>query len=197
MSIPPMFACPAATNRRGPLTQERTSSRPGSEVVPGLRRLRHPRPGAERAAEAGNSPGEHRFRLGIGCSSRFPYYMNTYGIQSIHGRAPAVATGLKCSRPDLSVWVVTGDGDSLSIGTNHLVHCFRRNVDINILLFNNRIYGLTKGQYSPTSEFGKRTKSSPSGHRSSSPFTPCRSPWPPKPPSSPGRCFPIKRTWAR
>ncbi len=89
--------------------------------------------------------------------------MNTYGIHSIHGRAPAVALGLKCARPELSVWVVTGDGDSLSIGTNHLIHCIRRNLDVKILLFNNRIYGLTKGQYSPTSEFGKQTKSSPLG----------------------------------
>jgi 2-oxoglutarate/2-oxoacid ferredoxin oxidoreductase subunit beta len=103
------------------------------------------------------------FVSGIGCSSRFPYYMNTYGMHSIHGRAPAIAMGLKCARPDLSVWVVTGDGDSLSIGTNHLIHCLRRNLDINILLFNNEIYGLTKGQYSPTSEFGKKTKSSPYG----------------------------------
>ena len=100
---------------------------------------------------------------GIGCSSRFPYYMNTYGMHSIHGRAPAFATGLKASRPDLSVWVVTGDGDALSIGGNHLLHVLRRNVDLNILLFNNRIYGLTKGQYSPTSEVGKRTKSTPLG----------------------------------
>jgi 2-oxoglutarate ferredoxin oxidoreductase subunit beta len=103
------------------------------------------------------------FVSGIGCSSRFPYYMNTYGIHGIHGRAPAIALGLKCARPDLSVWVITGDGDSLSIGTNHLVHCLRRNLDVNILLFNNQIYGLTKGQYSPTSEFGKKTKSSPLG----------------------------------
>jgi 2-oxoglutarate/2-oxoacid ferredoxin oxidoreductase subunit beta len=103
------------------------------------------------------------FVSGIGCSSRFPYYVNTYGFHSIHGRAPAVATGIKCANPELSVWVVTGDGDSLSIGTNHLIHCLRRNVDLNILLFNNRIYGLTKGQYSPTSEFGKKTKSSPMG----------------------------------
>ena len=103
------------------------------------------------------------FISGIGCSSRFPYYMNTYGFHSIHGRAPTLASGLKISRPDLSVWVVTGDGDGLSIGGNHLIHAMRRNLDINILLFNNRIYGLTKGQYSPTSEFGKRTKSSPFG----------------------------------
>ncbi len=103
------------------------------------------------------------FVSGIGCSSRFPYYMNTYGIHSIHGRAPAVATGLKASRPDLSVWLVTGDGDGLSIGGNHLIHCIRRNLDVNILLFNNRIYGLTKGQYSPTSPLGKVTKSTPAG----------------------------------
>ena len=103
------------------------------------------------------------FVSGIGCSSRFPYYMNTYGFHSIHGRAPTIATGLKVMRPDLQVWIVTGDGDGLSIGTNHLVHCLRRNVDVKILLFNNRIYGLTKGQYSPTSEQGKKTKSSPMG----------------------------------
>jgi len=103
------------------------------------------------------------FISGIGCSSRFPYYMNTYGFHSIHGRAATLASGLKISRPDLSVWVATGDGDGLSIGGNHLIHCLRRNLDINILLFNNRIYGLTKGQYSPTSEFGKKTKSSPFG----------------------------------
>ncbi len=100
---------------------------------------------------------------GIGCSSRFPYYMSTYGFHTIHGRAPAMATGLKTSRPDLEVWVVTGDGDALSIGGNHLIHTLRRNVGLKILLFNNRIYGLTKGQYSPTSEMGKRTKSTPLG----------------------------------
>ncbi len=103
------------------------------------------------------------FVSGIGCSSRFPYYMNTYGFHSIHGRAPAIATGLKIARPDLSVWVVTGDGDGLSIGGNHLIHALRRNVGLKILLFNNRIYGLTKGQYSPTSEIGKVTKSTPFG----------------------------------
>src|ERR671921_295922 len=103
------------------------------------------------------------FISGIGCSSRFPYYMNTYGMHSIHGRAPAIATGLAASRPDLSVWVVTGDGDALSIGGNHLIHTLRRNVNLTILLFNNRIYGLTKGQYSPTSEVGKVTKSTPMG----------------------------------
>ncbi|MCR4411898.1 MAG: 2-oxoacid:ferredoxin oxidoreductase subunit beta [Thermoguttaceae bacterium] len=103
------------------------------------------------------------FISGIGCSSRFPYYLDTYGIHSIHGRAPAVATGLKAVRPDLSVWVITGDGDGLSIGGNHLLHCIRRNLDINIVLFNNRIYGLTKGQYSPTSPLGQVTKSTPMG----------------------------------
>ncbi|MEU4444381.1 2-oxoacid:ferredoxin oxidoreductase subunit beta [Actinosynnema sp. NPDC050801] len=103
------------------------------------------------------------FVSGIGCSSRFPYYMNTYGMHSIHGRAPAIATGLAVARPDLSVWVVTGDGDALSIGGNHLIHTLRRNVNLKILLFNNRIYGLTKGQYSPTSEEGKVTKSTPLG----------------------------------
>ncbi|MCH7870835.1 MAG: 2-oxoacid:ferredoxin oxidoreductase subunit beta [Planctomycetes bacterium] len=103
------------------------------------------------------------FVSGIGCSSRFPYYMGTYGFHSIHGRAPAIATGVKVANPELDVWVVTGDGDGLSIGGNHLLHTIRRNVGMNILLFNNRIYGLTKGQYSPTSEFGKKTKSSPFG----------------------------------
>jgi 2-oxoglutarate/2-oxoacid ferredoxin oxidoreductase subunit beta len=103
------------------------------------------------------------FISGIGCSSRFPYYMNTYGMHSIHGRAPTVATGLKVSRPELDVWIVTGDGDALSIGGNHIIHLLRRNVDLQVLLFNNQIYGLTKGQYSPTSEQGKVTKSTPYG----------------------------------
>jgi 2-oxoglutarate ferredoxin oxidoreductase subunit beta len=103
------------------------------------------------------------FVSGIGCSSRFPYYMNTYGMHGIHGRAPAIATGLKMARPELTVFVVTGDGDGLSIGGNHLIHALRRNVDLKILLFDNRIYGLTKGQASPTSELGKKTKSSPYG----------------------------------
>jgi 2-oxoglutarate ferredoxin oxidoreductase subunit beta len=103
------------------------------------------------------------FISGIGCSSRFPYYMNTYGVHSIHGRALALATGLAVSRPDLDVWVVTGDGDALSIGGNHLIHALRRNVNLTVLLFNNQIYGLTKGQYSPTSEEGKVTKSTPFG----------------------------------
>jgi 2-oxoglutarate ferredoxin oxidoreductase subunit beta len=103
------------------------------------------------------------FVSGIGCSSRFPYYMETYGIHSIHGRAPAIATGIKASRPDLSVWLITGDGDGLSIGGNHFIHVMRRNVDLKMLLFNNQIYGLTKGQYSPTSPLGHRAKSTPLG----------------------------------
>ena len=111
----------------------------------------------------GVPPERTVFVSGIGCSSRFPYYMNTYGVHGIHGRAPAIATGLKCARPDLSVWVITGDGDALSIGGNHLMHCIRRNLDLNIVMFNNRIYGLTKGQYSPTSPLGKVTKSTPMG----------------------------------
>jgi pyruvate/2-oxoacid:ferredoxin oxidoreductase beta subunit len=103
------------------------------------------------------------FISGIGCSGRLPYYMNTYGFHTIHGRAPTLATGLKASRPDLMVWVITGDGDALSIGGNHVLHSMRRNVDIKMVMFNNRIYGLTKGQASPTSELGKRTKSTPDG----------------------------------
>ena len=113
--------------------------------------------------ELGVRREETVFISGIGCSSRFPYYMNTYGVHSIHGRAPAMATGLAVARPDLDVWVVTGDGDGLSIGGNHLIHALRRNVNLTILLFNNQIYGLTKGQYSPTSELGKVTKSTPFG----------------------------------
>ena len=103
------------------------------------------------------------FVSGIGCSSRFPYYMNTYGIHSIHGRAPAVATGIKLANPELNIWIITGDGDGLSIGGNHFIHLMRRNLDVNILLFNNEIYGLTKGQFSPTSQLGLKTKSSPFG----------------------------------
>ena len=113
--------------------------------------------------DLGIAPENTVFISGIGCSSRFPYYMNTYGMHSIHGRAPAIATGLAVARPDLDVWVITGDGDGLSIGGNHLIHALRRNINLNILLFNNRIYGLTKGQYSPTSEVGKVTKSTPFG----------------------------------
>lgn len=113
--------------------------------------------------EIGIPPEKTVFVSGIGCSSRFPYYVNTYGVHSIHGRAPAVATGLKLTRPDLTVWVITGDGDALSIGGNHFVHCIRRNVNLNLILFNNRIYGLTKGQYSPTSTPGQVTKSTPMG----------------------------------
>lgn len=111
------------------------------------------------------------FISGIGCSSRFPYYMNTYGFHTIHGRAPTIASGVKIANPDLSVWVVTGDGDALSIGGNHFIHLMRRNFDLNVLLFNNRIYGLTKGQYSPTSEQGKMTKSTPLGSLDT-PFNP-------------------------
>jgi len=114
-------------------------------------------------AEIGRPTHEFAVISGIGCSSRFPYYMNTYGFHTIHGRAPAFASGVKLANPDLSVWQITGDGDALSIGGNHLIHALRRNVDMQILLFNNRIYGLTKGQYSPTSEVGKKTKSSPMG----------------------------------
>ncbi|MDX1430980.1 MAG: 2-oxoacid:ferredoxin oxidoreductase subunit beta [Gammaproteobacteria bacterium] len=113
--------------------------------------------------DLGIAPEQMVFVSGIGCSSRFPYYLSTYGVHSIHGRAPAVATGLKTVRPELSVWVITGDGDALSIGGNHLMHAIRRNVDINIVLFNNRIYGLTKGQYSPTSAPGHVTASTPMG----------------------------------
>lgn len=114
-------------------------------------------------AQIGKEPHEVAVVSGIGCSSRFPYYMSTYGLHSIHGRAPAFATGLKLANPDLSVWMITGDGDGLSIGGNHLAHIIRRNVDINIILFNNEIYGLTKGQYSPTSGQGLNTKSTPYG----------------------------------
>lgn len=113
--------------------------------------------------ETGINKEDIVFISGIGCSSRFPYYMNTYGMHSVHGRAPSVATGLKIANPDLSIWVITGDGDALSIGGNHLIHVLRRNVNLNILLFNNEIYGLTKGQYSPTSPIGTTTKSSPMG----------------------------------
>jgi 2-oxoglutarate ferredoxin oxidoreductase subunit beta len=114
-------------------------------------------------ADMGARPENTVFVSGIGCSSRFPYYMATYGFHTIHGRAPAVATGLKLARPELDVWVVTGDGDALSIGGNHLFHALRRNVDLNILLFNNEIYGLTKGQYSPTSRVGQKSPSTPMG----------------------------------
>ncbi len=116
----------------------------------------------------------HQFAIvsGIGCSSRFPYYLSTYGFHTVHGRAPAFATGVKLANPELSVWLATGDGDALSIGGNHFIHLLRRNVDLQILLFNNRIYGLTKGQYSPTSEYGKKTKSTPMGSVDH-PFNPC------------------------
>ena len=113
--------------------------------------------------ELGTRREDTVFVSGIGCAARFPYYMNTYGLHAIHGRSPAIATGLAMARRDLDVWVVGGDGDMLSIGGNHLIHALRRNIDMTILLFNNQIYGLTKGQYSPTSEPGKTTKSSPAG----------------------------------
>jgi 2-oxoglutarate ferredoxin oxidoreductase subunit beta len=121
--------------------------------------------------EIGVRPENMVFVSGIGCAARFPYYMNVYGLHSIHGRAPAVATGVALARPDLDVWVISGDGDSLSIGGNHLIHALRRNVSMKILMFNNQIYGLTKGQYSPTSEVGKVTKSSPFGSLDT-PFNP-------------------------
>ena len=121
--------------------------------------------------ELGVAPENLVFVSGIGCSSRFPYYMNVYGVHSIHGRAPAIATGVALARPDLDVWVISGDGDALSIGGNHLIHALRRNVNMNIIMFNNQIYGLTKGQYSPTSESGKITKSSPFGSLDT-PFNP-------------------------
>ena len=113
--------------------------------------------------ELGRPPEQYAFVSGIGCAARFPYYMNTYGFHTIHGRAPAIATGLKASNPELSVWVVTGDGDALSIGGNHLIHAMRRNVDLKLLLFDNRVYGLTKGQYSPTSRVGQKSPSTPWG----------------------------------
>ncbi len=122
-------------------------------------------------AELGVPREKFVFISGIGCSSRFPYYMNTYGFHTIHGRAPAIATGVKLTRPDLDVWIATGDGDSLSIGGNHTIHMLRRNVGLKVLLFNNKIYGLTKGQYSPTSEIGKKTKSTPFG-TADRPFNP-------------------------
>jgi 2-oxoglutarate/2-oxoacid ferredoxin oxidoreductase subunit beta len=124
-------------------------------------------------ANMGARPENTVFVSGIGCSSRFPYYMATYGFHTIHGRAPAVATGLKIARPELDVWIVTGDGDALSIGGNHLFHVLRRNVDVNILLFNNEIYGLTKGQYSPTSRIGQKSPSTPNGSVDS-PANPCQ-----------------------
>jgi 2-oxoglutarate ferredoxin oxidoreductase subunit beta len=124
-------------------------------------------------AKIGVPPHQVAVISGIGCSSRFPYYMGTYGMHSVHGRAPAVATGLKLQNPDLSVWIITGDGDGLSIGANHLAHIIRRNMDVNIILFNNEIYGLTKGQYSPTSKIGTTTKSTPYGSIDR-PFSPAK-----------------------
>ena len=152
--------------------------------MPGLRRLRDPIRRAIGFPELGIPREKFVVISGIGCSSRFPYYMNTFGFHTIHGRAPAVATGLKIARPDLEVWVATGDGDSLSIGGNHTIHMLRRNVGLKVLMFNNKIYGLTKGQFSPTSEIGKKTKSTPFG-TADRPFNPFRWPSEPKPPSSP------------
>ena len=131
---------------------------------------------------------------GIGCSSRFPYYMNTYGFHTIHGRAPTVATGVKSANPDLSVWMVTGDGDGLSIGGNHLMHLLRRNLDINVLLFNNRIYGLTKGQYSPTSEAGRKQRVHQPVHWITQSIL-CSLPWVVKPPLSPVPRILTRNTW--
>ncbi len=131
--------------------------------MPRLRGLRDPLRGAAVFPELGVPREKFVVVSGIGCSSRFPYYMNTYGFHTIHGRAPAVATGIKVARPDLDVWIATGDGDALSIGGNHMIHLLRRNVGVKVLLFNNQIYGLTKGQYSPTSEIGKKAKSTPYG----------------------------------
>ena len=131
--------------------------------MPRLRRLCDPESGAATLPEIGAEPDKTVFVSGIGCSSRFPYYVETYGFHTIHGRAPAVATGVKLANPELDVWIVTGDGDGLSIGGNHTMHLLRRNLDCQILLFNNEIYGLTKGQYSPTSRCGTRSPSTPFG----------------------------------
>ncbi len=145
---------------------------PGGTLVPGcgdyaiLKTIQKLMPELDRPRES------QVFVSGIGCSSRFPYYMNTYGFHTIHGRAPSVATGVKLANPDLDVWVITGDGDALSIGGNHTMHALRRNVDLNILLFNNEIYGLTKGQYSPTSKVGTRSPSTPEGSIDR-PLSPC------------------------
>ena len=139
--------------------------------MPGLRRLRGARRRPELMPELGIPPHRIVFVSGIGCAGRFSYYMDTYGMHGIHGRAPALATGLAAARDDLSIWVVTGDGDALSIGGNHLIHALRRNVPLKILMFNNQIYGLTKGQASPTSELGKVTKSTPFGAQDE-PFNP-------------------------
>ena len=160
------------TDHQAPRQRHRAHhARPGRTSCPTRRSA-----GARAAATTRSSPRPRRscptsacrsenivFISGIGCSGRLPYYMNTYGFHTIHGRAPTLATGLKAARPDLMVWVITGDGDALSIGGNHLLHSMRRNVDLTMVMFNNRIYGLTKGQTSPTSEFGKRTKSTPMG----------------------------------
>ena len=148
--------CPFSPPRISPATKKSAGAR-AAAITPSSRRSRKVLP------TLGIPREKFVFVSGIGCSSRFPYYVDTYGFHSIHGRAPAVATGIKVSRPDLQVWVITGDGDALSIGGNHLLHVIRRNLDVKIILFNNQIYGLTKGQYSPTSPVGLKSKSTPVG----------------------------------
>ncbi len=162
---PPETPSPAAPSTVGPLPYSKEDFISGQEVrwCPGCGDYAILSVMQRTLAKFSVPREKYVFVSGIGCSSRFPYYMNTYGFHTIHGRAPAIATGLKCANPELVIWVITGDGDGLSIGGNHLLHALRRNVDINIILVNNRIYGLTKGQYSPTSEFGKITKSTPYG----------------------------------
>ena len=152
-------------------------------------------PGSAYIALARDSPGDCCFISGIGCSSRFPYYMDTFGMHTIHGRAPAVASGVKCQNPNLATWVITGDGDSLSIGGNHLIHALRRNMGLKILLFNNEIYGLTKGQYSPTSPVGTTKKSLRWLDRYRS--IPSAWPWVPKQPLSPVPSIPMPRACRR
>jgi len=156
-SAPPAVKTPVQLNRKDFVSDQTVRWCPGCGDYSILAQMQKVLP------EIGIAKEDIVFISGIGCSSRFPYYMDTYGIHSIHGRAPTLATGLAVANPDLNIWVVTGDGDGLSIGGNHLLHAMRRNVNINILLFNNRIYGLTKGQYSPTSRTGHKTKSSPMG----------------------------------
>ena len=173
--------------RRRDADQGRLPVRPGNALVPGLRRLRDPRLVQALMPELGVPPEKTVFISGIGCAGRFVYYMDTYGMHGIHGRAPALATGIATSREDLSVWVVTGDGDSLSIGGNHLIHALRRNVPIKLLLFNNQIYGLTKGQYSPTSRDRQDHQVDARSAPRTIPSTRWRWRSAPTPPSSPAR----------
>src|SRR5437667_5441103 len=161
--MPTAAATPAATTSLPTLTAKDLASDQEVRWCPGCGDYSILAQMKKALAGLGTPRDKMVFISGIGCSSRFPYYMNTYGFHSIHGRAPTLATGLKAARPDLTVWVITGDGDGLSIGGNHLIHCIRRNIDLKIILFNNEIYGLAKGQYSPTSRQGTRTKSSPLG----------------------------------